>query len=120
MLDKHGRENASTPKDWKAGYHDLTPKAAKEAAVNGDGSAGDGDQPAAAEAPAADAGEGEGEKKKKKKDKKVCAGWLLLVCLTGRGSENCLVVRRRTGAARPPPSVASLSCWGVRLEERLF
>ncbi|CAN0313110.1 unnamed protein product, partial [Hapterophycus canaliculatus] len=68
LLDKHGRENASTPKDWKAGYHDLTPKQEKLAPENGDGDAGDGDAPAA---PAADGSEGEEkEKKKKKKEKK--------------------------------------------------
>ncbi|CAN0197908.1 unnamed protein product, partial [Scytosiphon promiscuus] len=71
LLDKHGRENASTPKGWKTDYHDLTPKATKEEAANGDGGAGDGEAPAAAPAAAAAAGGGEGEeKKKKKKDKK--------------------------------------------------
>ncbi|CBN79794.1 conserved unknown protein [Ectocarpus siliculosus] len=70
LLDKHGRENASTPKDWKTSYHDLTPKAMKkDAGESGDADAG-ASAGAAQEAPAPDAAEGEEKKKKKKKKDK--------------------------------------------------
>ncbi len=43
LLDKHGRENAKTPKDWKAGYHDLTPKSMKEKETKAAAAAAEGE-----------------------------------------------------------------------------
>lgn len=90
LLDKHGRQNDKTPKGWKDGYHDLTPKSVKAAKAAGGGAEGENGAAAAA-APAAEGGEGEeaadgdaGEKKKKKKKDKVCEreGWrLLFLCV---------------------------------------
>lgn len=68
LLDKHGRENDKTPKGWKDGYHDLTPKSMKAAG----GENGAAAAPAAqGEAAAASSPEGDKKKKKKKKEK-VC------------------------------------------------
>ncbi|CAM9356338.1 unnamed protein product, partial [Pylaiella littoralis] len=74
LLDKHGRENASTPKGWKAGYQDLTPTSmkGKTAEAEEEGGGGDGGENGAAvpeEETAAADGEDKKEKKKKKKDK---------------------------------------------------
>lgn len=67
LLDKHGRENDKTPKGWKDGYHDLTPKSMKAAAASGseNGAAAAGEEAA----DAASSPDGEKKKKKKKKDK---------------------------------------------------
>lgn len=73
LLDKHGRENDKTPKGWKEGYHDLTPKSVKAAKAAGGGAAEEGgeggENGAAATAAAGEAASPEGEKKKKKKKK---------------------------------------------------
>lgn len=78
LLDKHGRENARTPKGWKEGYKDLTPKTVK-AEGNGAGATAEASAPAVEGSAKAEAsteggvgGEGhEKKKKKKKKDKQV-------------------------------------------------
>lgn len=70
LLDKHGRENASTPKGWKAGYHDLTPKSAKGKTGEAEGEGGGENGASTSKEEAAAAAEDGKDKKKKKKDKK--------------------------------------------------
>ena len=72
LLDKHGRENDKTPKGWKDGYHDLTPKSMKAAgAAAAAAAAAEGENGSAAAASSAgeEAASPDGEKKKKKKKK---------------------------------------------------
>ena len=89
LLDKHGRENDKTPKGWKDGYHDLTPKSMKAAAAAG-GAGGENGTAAVpdsdAEGAAASSPDGEKKKKKKKKDKVSERGSLPLLrgCVDAR------------------------------------